>query len=867
MNHIQEFLNRIIITPSVSFDRKRLLRFSFLFIIFISSATLSAQRITRNYNNVSLSEALRQLSERSKRYRISFLYNELEDFRVTTSVSNKTIPDAIRQIIGFYPVRMTIVGDSDIYIECTHKTDFHLTGKVLDENSQPIAYANVALLNPSDSTLLTGGVTNESGVFVIPSEQTTVIARISYVGYKTFYRRFNHENVGIIKMQPDTYALKGVTVKGHHNIIKPFADGFNVSIENSPLSGIGYASDVLKYLPFVNAKNEEYEIVGKGKPLIYLNNRIVRDYSELRQINSSELKSVKIITNPGAEYDAAVNSVIRITTLKPVGDGFSGILDANIEVERKTSAILGGSINYRKAGLDLFGSFRYSLYKWVANQIGEYQYSDRTMSERVRLESNVPTYRPTIGFNYQWENKSSIGMRYQYTLSPDRLFNCYNSFDAYKQNKKINSQTSTDNRKNDNKSHHVNAYADYIFNEDTHLKLDLDYYNGNTIHRQSVNIAEQNLNTHNKSDNILYAGRLSFEMPIFKGELKTGMEVSYTNNDNKYNVLENSTLQNALSSTTNKARQHLYAGYMQYSRSFSEKLNATLGARYEYSDFNYYIDEAKSAEVSKSYSGFFPSASIAYNVGKVKMSLAYRYSTERPDYFSLRNAIDMNSPYSYEAGNPKLLPSKTNMLTYSIMWKDLMVMASYSDVKDGIIFVYDRFENSDSINFFQARNISRYHSLNIALHYSPTLLNIWKPKMTLEYSKPYITYNSVGYRKPELKLKMNNIIELSSSLKLGLDIIYNTAGNSANDISYDYADFCTEIYCVKTFNEKLRLNFSVYNVFNTSREKWKLKGNGIVFGKWNDGNRRSIELMVTYRFNQSKSKYKGTSSTSELNRL
>ena len=139
--------------------------------------------------------------------------------------------------------------------------------------------------------------------------------------------------------------------------------------------------------------------------------------------------------------------------------------------------------------------------------------------------------------------------------------------------------------------------------------------------------------------------------------------------------------------------------------------------------------------------------------------------------------------------------------------------------------------------------------------------------MTLEYSKPYITYNSVGYRKPELKLKMNNIIELSSSLKLGLDIIYNTAGNSANDISYDYADFYTEIYCVKTFNEKLRLNFSVYNVFNTRREKWEFKGNGIVFGKWNDGNRRSIELMVTYRFNQSKSKYKGTSSTSELNRL
>ena len=80
-----------------------------ILLLFISVAiSVKAQRVTREYNNVSLSEALRQLNEQTEDYTISFLYNELEDFRITTSVHRKSIPDAIRQMIGFYPIRMTV---------------------------------------------------------------------------------------------------------------------------------------------------------------------------------------------------------------------------------------------------------------------------------------------------------------------------------------------------------------------------------------------------------------------------------------------------------------------------------------------------------------------------------------------------------------------------------------------------------------------------------------------------------------------------------------------------------------------------------------------------------------------------------------
>ncbi len=179
-----------------------------------------AQRVTRNYRDVSMSDALRQLAEESRDYTIYFLYNELEDFTITTHIKNKPVPEAIRQMIGFYPIRMTQGEKGEIYVECIHKTEHNLKGLVVDENNLPLPYANVTLLNPADSTMLGGGVTNESGRFVIPNDHGKVIARITYVGYKPAYRQCARDYVGTIKMQPDQFALNGVTIKGSKQLVR-----------------------------------------------------------------------------------------------------------------------------------------------------------------------------------------------------------------------------------------------------------------------------------------------------------------------------------------------------------------------------------------------------------------------------------------------------------------------------------------------------------------------------------------------------------------------------------------------------------------------------------------------------------------------
>ena len=173
-----------------------------------------AQRVTRNYRDVSIADALRQLAEESRDYSIYFLYNELEDFTITTHIKNKPVPEAIRQMIGFYPIRMTQGEKGEIYVECINKTEHRLKGTIVDEQGQPLAYATIAILNPADSTLLTGGVSNESGRFVIPTEAKRVVVKCSFVGYRTYYRNCEAGDIGTIQMRPAEYIINGVTVEG-----------------------------------------------------------------------------------------------------------------------------------------------------------------------------------------------------------------------------------------------------------------------------------------------------------------------------------------------------------------------------------------------------------------------------------------------------------------------------------------------------------------------------------------------------------------------------------------------------------------------------------------------------------------------------
>ena len=293
----------------------------------VSFQAAMAQRITRQYDNVPFASVLKDMNAQQSRYTINFVYDELEDFKVTKSIRNMSVPNAIMQLIGFYPIRMTQVEDN-IMVECTQKSTLRYKGRIVDERGNAAEYATIALLSPIDSTIVGQGVSNENGYFVIPSNYRKVLARITYIGYKTINRIFNNTEMGIIRLQPKTMTVKGVVVKGDRPQYKMLPGGMEVAIEHTLLSKMANTFDVLNLLPRVSVSGQSISIFGKGTPVIYINNKRVHDNNEIVNITPDNIKSISVITSPGAEYDAEVESVIRIHTKERRANGFSLRADA-----------------------------------------------------------------------------------------------------------------------------------------------------------------------------------------------------------------------------------------------------------------------------------------------------------------------------------------------------------------------------------------------------------------------------------------------------------------------------------------------------------------------------------------------------------
>ena len=399
-----------------------------IFSALLLAVSVRAQQIVKGkyvngkYNNVSLSDALSGLARQQTDYAIMFLYNELEDFRITTTVSRKTLPDAIQQMIGFYPVSMTVdysnPDGKKIFVECIHKTDRRLTGNIIDEQGHPVAYANVAVLNPADSLLLSGGVSNESGYFAVPIEQEKVLVRITYVGYKTLYRLCEKPEVGTVRMRPDNYTIKGVVVQGERPKVQMQGNSLVMNVEGTVMERLGTAEDVLSRVPTISKNGEGYEILGKGAPVIYVNNRKLTDLNELRNILSDNIRNIEVVQNPGARYDASVNAVIIIRTKRVQGEGIGVELTS---WSRKGRGYVNNeriNLTYRKGGLELFANLFGAYNKRVEK--GNYEqaaFADTLWSVTNRNESTArnPYLEGRGGFNYQLNDSNSFGGFYQHT--------------------------------------------------------------------------------------------------------------------------------------------------------------------------------------------------------------------------------------------------------------------------------------------------------------------------------------------------------------------------------------------------------------------------------------------------------------------
>ena len=292
-----------------------------LFMFFTEEA--NAQRVSRDYHDVSMSKALIDLDRASSRYHISFIYNELEDFTVTKRLDDRPVLDAVRDIVGFYPMSIS-VGDSIIAVECVNKAERRLIGQLIDENNNPVVFANIQLLSIADTTFITGGVSNENGQFVIPCQEPKVRMRASCVGLKTIERIVEIGEIGEIRMKGEEYAINGVVVKGHHRVDKVDRSVFTFSDEQKKISR--QTQEILTTLPGLRFDVQTGTLKSMtGKSLKILVNGVEATDNDLKSIPVDKIKNVEYYTIPPARY-ADVGTLINIKT-QPLDAGYAAGFD------------------------------------------------------------------------------------------------------------------------------------------------------------------------------------------------------------------------------------------------------------------------------------------------------------------------------------------------------------------------------------------------------------------------------------------------------------------------------------------------------------------------------------------------------------
>ena len=842
---------------------KRLL--TLMMLLCALANTITAQRITHNFNNASMSDALKYIQQQTSKHKIIFIYNELEDFKVTTSVKGKSVPDAIKQAIGFYPIRMVQSKDNEIYVECTHKTDRHLTGRVVDEKGLPLEFADVRLLNPSDSAY-----TNASGVFVIPLDQQRVIARFSYIGYKPAYKLCSRENVGTIQLQIEATQLGEVTVKGAKRLVRSTERGLIANVQGTVLENFGSVNEMITHLPLMKSDGT---VAGHGKTEIYINNKKVRDASELERYRADEILTAEIITNPGPEYGQDVSSVILLKTVRKAGEGLSGSVSANYRKSEVYWSRLNGALNYRLAnGMDFFvrGQLTHGKSSFTNKSIESLGATSLWKYDNDYVSRNKATYCVVdLGWNWEINDRHSVG----FTYTVQHNFN--NANQRQEQDTKVwrdgedfdKGHSSSMMKFKPMMKHSVNTYYSGKLG-DWSFDFSADYYGASTDFDMVATFnGEQTGISNTKTDERLLAEKLIVTAPMPKGELTFGEEVTGVNRYNDF-------VQDGFA-TDNHIRQHtstwsLFANYALTIQRFS--LNAGLRWQNEYN--RYYVDRTLNDEMSPNYHVLIPRASIGYTHGDWQHSLSYRCRRNNPPYGILSSTIRYDGKYDYATGNPFLQPQVTNEVSWSSKWKWVYLELSYSHIKDIYTNFYTPYDevNHPGVKLNDFRTIPSAKVYMITLNLSPRI-GIWQMNYSANLYFQDCVLEPLG-----ISHKFNGLISdfmLDNTLSFPHSWMLNVQASLSpyHETMYFKQRFSSSVNVRLTkrllSDKSLTVAIMANDIFRTDRTR-NTSYNGLNYCQEIDVYRdaRFIGISASWKFNSTHSRYKGShAGQSERNRL
>lgn len=738
----------------------------------------------------------------------------------------------------------------------------NIVGKVIDENNEPMDYVNVVLLNRVDSTYIAGTVTQKDGSFLFENQyDSSAFVRLLSVGYATQSQEIPPTgNLGIIAMLPESIMLGEVVVKSNLPSTAIKGNALVTTIANSVLAHAGTANDVLAQVPMVLGRDGNFEVFGKGAPLIYINGRKIQDLNELSQLNSADIRNVEVITNPGAKYDASVKSVIRIRTNRPQGDGLSGTLRSQNGFRHYFVTTDQANLKLRTGGLELFGNFGYMGGRFQDHKVNNMLTQSSVLWDQL-LENNgfmrTNEFYGKFGFSYMFNDHHSIGAYYSNGFTKAR-----EQYTGYSRILADNSyydelRANGCNKTNSYPKHHTNIYYNGSVG-DLGLDVNVDYmWKKNRINmlndEASDNFDNTIVNSLSAGRSRLIAEKLVLSYPFWKGEIELGEEFTSSHFENIY-----STDATQVKNTSSQVDEKNISGFFQIMQRFG-MLNVEAGLRYEHVKFDYFENGEVKADQSKSYKNFFPSLSVSTMIDKLQMSLSYTHKTQRPSYAALDGTIDYINRFTLESGNPYLKPEKLHSVELMGAWKQFFGQVSYLYKKDPILNTTHPYGDDGEIKLITKDNVPRIQQLQ-AFVGGQFRLGIWQPKINVGFIKQRLTIDYSNGRKslekPLALVQFQNAIHLPGDIWLNADMQWMSAGNDENTYLKSTSYLNAKLY--KAFcNNRFSVTLEANDIFNKNNRDFTFYNKDVTIYQNNKSDNRSFMVTLQYNFNSTRDRYKG----------
>lgn len=630
-----------------------------------------------------------------------------------------------------------------------------------------------------------------------------------------------------------------------------------IDVPNSIYNSIPNTLDLLSKLPkiIISSDKENISIVGKGTPLIYIDNQKI-GINDLNALAVDDIKNIEIIQNPSVKYEAEGRSVILITRKFSKKEGFKTILSETASFKKKYNNYLGFNSSFKKGKLEWKANFNYNkLEPWESHSI-DYKITNAAIVSNYDVEA------------YTKRNQYIFGGGLFYKINEDDYFSFNINSKLQKDTFDIN--TSTYNKKenvennvltfsaNDSKKDFVNAFLNYskkIKAIDTQVFTGFQYSN---LNQGLFSEVENNFNDtefglaqirDQKFKVGVFLGRIDIEKK-FRNEMKfeVGGLYSSANSKSDFDIFYYESNKNILSHYDFK-EQNL-AGYSQLSGKIN-KVDFSVGIRVENTNVNGRFKTDSTPLIDKNYSNFFPKVDFTFPIDSTKsISVNYSKSISRPNYSSLSQGTTYINPYFLYARNINLDPTIVNEISSVFQYHDKSVKLSYYQNSNPVYnsFTYEKEQNImtfKDVNFDREVGFSADFTLPFSYRFWTTtnslvfiLEKIEDDSALFLSSKPYLYY----YSNNEFKLPKGYIFSIT-----GWGLTKQKKGVFERN-----ERFIIDMALSKTFFKNWNCTLSCNNVFNRNMESEEFVINNVSSKARYLVDWHQISIAVKYSFGKMK---------------